>query len=249
MSNASTNAKNTTAFKDKAKIFFSSKTITDLWSNTIKPNVHEEFRLLPDSLLIGSAILALATQSFSMTVFFATLLETAGLNAILQTLFGFLDRNRLLPTLASEAKCKSGFMSPTLSTFSTLKASDLKTAFPSPSIFFLSTASSYVIASLYTLKDELEQLGSDYSARYYLAVFASFLFLLTMTSYRLYNGCDTVGPATLSLLAGCIVGSLLVMQNLLLLGKDSINLIGVPLLRERTSDKKPIYVCPQKVSS
>jgi len=131
MSNASTNAKNQTAFKEKAKIFFSSKTITDLWSNTIKPNVHEEFRLLPDSLLIGSAILALATQSFSMTVFFAILLETAGLNAILQTLFGFLDRNRLLPTIAAaDVKCKSGFMSPTLSTFSTLKASDLKTAFP-----------------------------------------------------------------------------------------------------------------------
>lgn len=248
--NANINAKNAPAFKDKAKIFFSSKTITDLWSNTIKPNVHEEFRLLPDSLLIGSAILALATQSFSMTVFFAILLETAGLNAILQTLFGFLDKNRLLPTIAAaDVKCKSGFMSPTLSTFSTLKASDLKTAFPSPSIFFLSTAASYIITSLYTLKDELEQLGSDYSARYYLAIFASFLFLLTMTSYRLYNGCDTVGPATLSLLAGGIVGSLLVMQNLLLLGKDSINLIGVPLLRERTSDKKPIYVCPQKVSS
>jgi hypothetical protein len=31
--------------------------------------------------------------------------------------------------------------------------------------------------------------------------------------------------------------------------KDSVNMIGVPLLRERTADKKPIYVCPQKVSS
>lgn len=236
--------------KNSAKIFFSSSTITDTWSNTILPNIHEEFRLLPDSLLIGSAILALVTQSFSMVIFFATLLETAGLNAALQMLFGFLDKNRLLPTLASvDTKCKSGFMSPTLSTFSTLKASDLKSAFPSPSIFFLSTASSYLITSLYTLRDELEQLGPDYSARYYLAIFAGFLFLLTMTSYRLYNGCDSVGPATLSLLAGGIVGSLLVLQNLLLFGKDSINMIGIPLLRERTADKKPIYICPQKVSS
>ena len=95
--------------KNSAKIFFSSSTITDTWSNTILPNIHEEFRLLPDSLLIGSAILALVTQSFSMVIFFATLLETAGLNAALQMLFGFLDKNRLLPTLASvDAKCKSG---------------------------------------------------------------------------------------------------------------------------------------------
>jgi hypothetical protein len=248
--NANVNAKKNTrsAIDDTAKMFFSTDNITDLWSNTILPTIHEEFRLLPDSLLIGSAILALVTQSFSMTVFFATLVETAGLNALLQTLFGFLDKNRLLPSL-NEAKCKSGFMSPTLATFTTLKAADIKSAFPSPSIFFLSTAASYIISSLYTLKDELEQLGPDYSARYYMAIFASFLFLLTMTSYRLYNGCDSVGPATLSLLAGGIVGSLLVMQNLLLLGKDSINMIGVPLLRVRTSDKNPIYVCPQKVSS
>ena len=70
-----------------------------------------------------------------------------------------------------------------------------------------------------------------------------------ITFYRLANSCEIVGIATMSLLMGGFLGSLLVLQNWMLLGKDSVNLIGVPLLRERTAEKKPIYVCPQKVSS
>ncbi len=122
-------------------------------------------------------------------------------------------------------------------------------AFPSSPLFFLATASSYILSSLYGLRDELEGLGPEYSARFYFAIFATFLFLLMMTFYRLANSCETVGIATVSLLLGGFLGSILVMQNWMLLGKDSVNMIGVPLLRERTAYKKPIYVCPQKVSS
>jgi hypothetical protein len=231
--------------------FFKTENITDIWDNIIVPNIQEEFRLLPDSLLIGSGLLALLTQSFSMVVFFGVLCESAVLNSILQTMFMYLDKRGVTATAEVNIKqCKSGFYNAAPSAiFSVLKGADIKGAFPSPPIFFLSTAASYLIASLYTLRDELEQLGSDYSARYYIAIFASFLFILTLAFWRLANKCESVGFLTLSLLAGGIVGSLLVLQNLLLFGKDSINMIGIPLLRERSADKKPIYICPQKVSS
>ena len=44
---------------------------------------------------------------------------------------------------------------------------------------------------------------------------------------------------------GLVVGFLLVRQNISLLGPTSINLLGIPLLRNRTADGKKLYVCPK----
>lgn len=226
------------------------KNVTNVWDLYIKPVGQEQIRLLPDSLLFGSALLALLTQSFSMAIFFMSLVETAGVNAFFQSLSSYLDSPRTAPSdKLAGIQCRSGFVTTRLDTFSTLKASNGSSSFPSPTLFFISTASSYIISSLYSLKDELESLGPEYSARFYLALFATFFLLLTISFYRLYNGCEGMGIATLSLVLGGLLGVLLVTQNWYLFGKDSVNLIGVPLLRDRTADKKPIYVCPQKVSS
>lgn len=230
--------------------FFDAKNITDVWSNYIKPLGEEQFRLLPDSILFGSLLLAFLTQSFSMIIFFLSMLETVAINAGLQSLFTYLDTERLAPTVASATpQCRSGFLKPSLESLSLLSGASVSGSFPAPSLFFLSTACSYILSSLYGLREELEGLGPDYSARFYFAIVASFLFLLMATFYRLANNCESLGVATMSLLLGGFLGSLLVLQNWMLLGKDSVNMIGVPLLRERTTDKKPIYVCPQKVSS
>lgn len=226
------------------------KNVTNIWSQYIKPLAQEEVRLLPDSLLVGTALLALLTQSFSMAIFFLTLVETAGVNYGLQTLASYMDPGRTVPTVKSASpECRSGFVTTRLDTFSALKCAALSSSFPSPILFFLATASSYVVSSLYSLRDELENLGAEYSSRFYLSIFATFFLLLAISSYRMMNGCDGLGVATFSLVMGGILGALLVTQNWYLFGKDSINLIGIPLLRERTADKKPIYVCPQKVSS
>ena len=45
-----------------------------------------------------------------------------------------------------------------------------------------------------------------------------------------------------------IVGGLIVFQNNQLFGRDAINLTGIPLLKERARDGRPLYVCPQKTS-
>lgn len=232
------------------KDLWDMKNVTNIWDLYIKPLGQEEIRLLPDSLLVGSALLALLTQSFSMAIFFLSLVETAGVNYAFQSLASYMDPGRTMPTLKSASpECRSGFVTTRLNTFSALSCSALTSSFPSPILFFLATASSYVVSSLYSLRDELENLGPEYSSRFYLSIFATFFLLLAISSYRMLYGCDGLGIATISLVMGGILGVLLVTQNWYLFGKDSINLIGIPLLRERTADKKPIYVCPQKVSS
>ena len=63
--------------KGGANEFFDMKNVTDIWSNTIKPLGEEQFRLLPDSIIFGSAILAFLTQSFAMVMFLVIMLDTA----------------------------------------------------------------------------------------------------------------------------------------------------------------------------
>jgi hypothetical protein len=225
--------------------FFSQETISKILNETVFVNFHEQVRLLPDSLIVGSAILAFCTQSFAMSIFFLTMLETAGIHALLQYFFGYLDPARTSPTRDSQdAKCRSGFLSPTLESISLLGKISPGSAFPSSSIFFLSTAVSYILSGFIGSKEELEALGKDYSARFYIALFASIFFLFLITTYRLFYNCDTIGIAILSILFGLLLGAILYGQNLLLLGRDSTNLLGIPLFANRTADKKPIYVCP-----
>jgi hypothetical protein len=225
--------------------FFSQETITKIFSETVVPNFQEQIRLLPDSLIVGSAILAFCTQSFAMSIFFLTMLETAGLHAGLQYLFSYLDPARTLPTAQSSLPaCKSGFLSPTLESISLLGKQSPPSSFPSSSLFFLSTASAYILGGFINSKSDLEALGKDYAARFYIALFSTLFFLLLITTYRMFYNCDSAGIAIVSILFGLLVGVLLYYQNLLLLGRNSTNLLGIPLLVNRTADKKPIYVCP-----
>jgi hypothetical protein len=42
---------------------------------------------------------------------------------------------------------------------------------------------------------------------------------------------------------GLILGTTLVQQNVRLFGENSVNLIGIPILRSRTASGKKLYVC------
>ena len=53
----------------------------------------------------------------------------------------------------------------------------------------------------------------------------------------------------ISIALGLFVGTMLVAQNLKILGPDSTNLMGIPLLRNKTATGEKIYVCAQRASS
>lgn len=227
----------------KLQEFFNTDNLKGVWQNYILGNFHEQIRLLPDSLIIGSGLLALLTQSFSKAIFFFSLLELGLIQGGLQKLTSFVDPEHTRPEMESTSKkCLSGFDSPTLGTLSMLSTQSVAGAFPSSAMFFLAGAVSYVVGSLLNQREELEALGSEYSSRYYIAIFTSFFFLLFVASYRLYFQCDTVGILMISLLFGFLVGALVLAQNIFLFGRESTNLLGIPLLVEKTQ----LYVCNEK---
>ena len=53
----------------------------------------------------------------------------------------------------------------------------------------------------------------------------------------------------ISIVLGLLVGTMLVSQNLKILGPDSTNLMGIPLLRNKTATGEKMYVCTARASS
>jgi hypothetical protein len=225
-----------------------------IWNTYLVPNFQEQIRLLPDSIIFGSLFVALVTQSYSTVMFAVAMLEAGIAGGLLQTLFTYLDILHTAPSIPDKpSACVSSYSTPTLETLfmickDKLCGGKISSGVPSFPIYFLATAISYVVGSMYTQKEELEALGPAYAARFYIAIFASFLLLVLVTFYRVANGCDGLGTIIMTLLFGFLIGGLLMYQNMALLGRDATNLTGIPLLRERTRDGKPLYVCPQKTS-
>jgi hypothetical protein len=234
--------------------FLDMNNVQSIWNTYLVPNFQEQLRLVPDSIIFGSFFIALLTQSYSTVMFAVAMLEAGVAGGLLQALFTYLDIFHTGPSIPDKpSACVSSYSTPTLETLFTvckekLCGSKIASGVPSFPIYFLATAISYVISSLYSQKEELEALGPAYAARFYIAIFVSFLLLLLLCFYRVANGCDGLGTIVLSLLFGFLIGGLLFYQNMSLLGRDATNMAGVPLLRERTRDGKPLYVCPQKAS-
>lgn len=235
--------------------FLDMNNLEFIWKTYILTNLQEQIRLIPDSIIFGSLFVALLTQSYATVMFAVAMLEAGIAGGLLQALFTYMDILHTAPPIPDKPSlCSSSYSTPTLETlFSICKdkmcSGKISSGVPSFPVYFLATAISYVVGTMYTQKQELEALGPAYAARFYIALFASFLLLVLTTVYRLATGCDTLGILIFTLLFGFLIGGFLVYQNIYLFGRDSTNLTGIPLLRERTRDGKPLYICPQKTES
>ncbi len=67
--------------------------------------------------------------------------------------------------------------------------------------------------------------------------------LLTLAVYRLMSACDTPFGTLAGVLVGAALGFLMVMLLSYVSDRRLTNLLGLPLMRDKAADGKPIYVC------
>jgi len=196
--------------------------------------IKESLYLFPDSILFGSIFVGLTTLSKQHILFFLSCLVSLGSLFGIQNITSFLYGSSLSPI-----KCK-----PTLFKY-TFEQLFLRPSANSPSygMFLVSFATTYLATSLYMLKDELDVLDLSNAKQYYISISLLVLLSIVYLMIRLTNECETSGSAISGLFFGSLIGALLVNLNVQLFGKDSINFLGIPLLRNRTADGKPIYIC------
>lgn len=197
----------------------------------------ELVRVLPDGLVFMSALFSVLTLSLPQFVLFISLLESIGVFYLFRNIT-FLKH---LPKFYSD-ECRSGFQTANFSTLS-LFTLDNKSAFPSAPLYMTSVAAAYLFNSVSMQMKELEVLGTEYTLRFFLSVMMMCVVLFFLGSYRMYYDCESVTVVILSILAGLAVGTILIKQNNALFGPDSINLSGIPLLRNKTATGDTMYVC------
>jgi hypothetical protein len=218
-----------------------------LIDNTAVPVVQEMMSTFPDALVITSGIFALLTLSMPFAVLFGSLVEATFVFHGLRKASTYLNAGKT-GVMKPNPRCRTGYAGTTMSSLFTFGDTNIPPSFPSAPIFMLSTASAYLFGTLNAMNKELQALGPSYSSRYYVSVFFLFMLLLAFVAFRLLYGCESFGVIMLSIPIGIILGLLLVQQNMRLFGENSINLIGIPILRSRAADGKKIYVCPTQKS-
>jgi hypothetical protein len=221
-----------------------------MFEGTIIPVIMAGMRLFPDGLVVASGLYALITLSFANGIFFMSLCEASVVYRIIQSFSAFVGifgGSYVTYGSSRTETCRSGFTSQSEGPLglSMLGNKTNDYLFPSSPIFMFTTAATYLFTTLNFQSQELEALGPAYSSRYYSSAALLLVLLGIIATFRMVYECDSFSSVMGSMAIGLMLGYLLVLQNALLFGPSSINMIGIPLLRNKTVDGKKIYVCPK----
>ena len=193
--------------------------------------------MLPDGVLFGSLFVGLVTISQQHVLFFITLLEGLFFLKGFQSIASFMNGTMQ----ANPDTCKPKFQGMTFSSLNEQFNSDSI----SYGVYVLALASSYFINSNNALKDELEVLDTSYLTRSNVTMYLLAGLTILYALFKVLIECDSFSSVSLAMLIGGLMGLFLVYQNVKLFDKNSVNFMGIPLLRSRTADNKPIYICSQ----
>jgi hypothetical protein len=69
------------------------------------------------------------------------------------------------------------------------------------------------------------------------------LVVLTCVTYRLIGGCDSILSTLIGLLVGAVIGLIIVVFLAWITDRRLTNILALPLMRDKSEDGKPIYVC------
>ena len=213
--------------------------IKGLFIGNILTSVDEMQRLMPDSLLFGSLILYLLTHNFAFGVFALFLTESSLLHRLISFIFEkSIGESKLTPEQRALA-CRVGYHTPRIA-FERIFAAD---KYPSLGSFSIAAVATYLGSAMGAFKETLDTMGTDWQARYSVAI--SFIVVLTalFLLVRYIRGCESGGEMAVAVGLGVAVGAGLYFAHNAIFGPDSMNFLGLPFLINKATEGNPIYVC------
>jgi len=213
-----------------------------LIQTTILPVGVESLRLLPDSIVLGTGILAALSMCKSYGIMVLAMFEFMLIQRVIGNIVGGISPIGAGPD-AMHQTCQPGFNFPNAMRISLVETIGVPSFFPSPVMFFLSATISYMISSMKEFDREIKALGGDLATRTTLGVVMGFLLMFVMLAFRYSYGCESFGTLLVSLFAGGFMGLAVLQQNKLLFGRDSINILNLPMIQTMEERGKPMFVC------
>jgi len=192
------------------------------------------FNIFPDGILFGSFVLSILTLSSVHTTFTISIIES------LCFLYGFQQIiSSLMGSTFGPSKCKPSIYH---STFQDLLLTYSNNN-PSYAVYIVSFACSYIAYSLFQVQDELDVLEDSKYKQYKVSFICLITLSILYSLFRIWFSCDSMSASMLGLFLGSVMGILIVTQNVNVFGKEYINFLGIPLLRNKTINNQPIYIC------
>jgi hypothetical protein len=192
--------------------------------------------------LFGTSVFALVTQSFPLGILVFAMMEFT----IAHRLFaGALNAiNPINQAPPANMMCKPGIPSP----YQISLVGNLLSEYniPSGPIFFVSAVIAYCLGALMNFAEELKELGkkeSQWNTRIPLGITFGTLLLAIFMIWRYMSGCDNVINILATTSIGILIGLFVLFTHIYLFGRFSINFLGIPLLADRVSESRPLYVC------
>jgi hypothetical protein len=190
--------------------------------------------LFPDSIVFGSILIGLTTISIQHGMLFASLLESFIILFGLQNVFSFIFGKT---EVGSDCKSRIHTLM-----FGDLLASTSANS-PSYAIYVVSFACTYLLTSFFEIRDELDALDSSFYQQYNMSFYILLGIPILYAITRIIFGCESIPTALISLFIGGFIGLLLEYQNVSMFGRNITNFLGIPLLRNKTTNNEPIYIC------
>jgi len=208
----------------------------------IVPVCLESIRLLPDSMVFGVVVLAFLSMSKSYGFLLLAMFEVMIGQRVIATLFSSISPIGAGPDSLHEI-CQPGFQYANLMRISMVETIGKPSAFPSPTILFVTSIVTYLIAAIREFSREVKVLGGDLPTRTAIGVVLSSCLVFTLFAFRYVYGCETLGTLLISMILGCVVGVVLVKQNMLLFGRGAVNILNLPMISTPQERGVPMYVC------
>jgi hypothetical protein len=193
------------------------------------------FRTAPESMLFGSAAIAILLQNMSFFILTLAILVFKLVNGFLGKFFleTFPDMGALYAGEVMDNRGKCEFNNDTIEKLEGLNSVLRSSAFPSSTSFIFLSTLFYCMRSVHAFQDELTVLGEQNPAFKGIAPTSLVLTLVFMVIYILWrnaNGCESPQQLLLLLLGAAIVGSLVSVVFEMIFGKYGINLLNMPIL-------------------
>jgi len=201
--------------------------------------------LSPIMLTGGALFMSGITINYPLFIFAASVVEASLVFAALRYFSDFIVTPTLGVTTPAEMdnkadECSSFFRVLTTSRFKAMVGDGIKRSFPNYPIYYLVFASVYCIQALMFFGKECSEMGPAYSNRPYMSILGGTLFISLYAIYFLVYGCDSFYSIMITTVLAAAIGYLICNQNVAILGKESVDILFVPPLTQRSGMD---YIC------
>ena len=213
--------------------------VYDFLGGTLAPVIFEIQRLLPDSLLFGTLVMFILTGNTTWGVLLTFLIELLVAHGILATGFQAYQGPQ---KSQGPLSCRPGFRHPRFD----FTRFFIRDRYPSVSTFSLGAIATYFGLTINYFSETLRAMGPEWAARVTVAYIFIALFVVSILSTRLLYGCESKSELIIALIAGLLSSIILFSINFSIFGAEGINILGLPMLVDKTKEGNPIYICTKQ---